>query len=84
MVGLCSGEGTAIVMMTAASQHFLSKFLLGENGVPELPRQLGPPPLPNSFCQAVSLHSYLGGKAAKGLLAVGWREELIDFSQTQT
>lgn len=47
----CSDEGTAIVVMTAASQPFLSKFLLGENGVPELPRQLGPPP-PKLFLSA--------------------------------
>lgn len=80
----------AIVTMTASSQPFLSKFLRGESGVPELLQQLGPPPHPLtptatlSFCQATSLHSYLGGKAAKGLLAGGGREELMDFSQTQT
>lgn len=53
MVGLSvQVKEPAIVMMTAASQPFLSKFLLGESGVPELPRQLGPPTPILSFRQA--------------------------------
>lgn len=78
-------KAQAIVMMTATRQPFVSKFLLEESGVPELPPQLGPPhPTPTlSFCQAISLLSHLG-KAAKGLLAGGGREELMESSQTQT
>lgn len=49
MVGLSvQVKARAIVTLTTASQPFLSKFLLGERGVPELPGQLGPSH-PHSF-----------------------------------
>lgn len=82
----------AIVTMTASSQPFLSFQVLTwgkwSAWAPSIARTPSPRPTPTtatlSFCQAISLHSYLGGKAAKGLLAGGGREELMDFSQTQT